>query len=140
MRKGDKTLIDEKAGVKAIIALQTLVGIKETEEQAKHGWNQMSDVEKKRTQIAYETLFPAENRYGETDMKPSDICGRCGSENQVWNTSFFNNDWICMNCTDAEMRHPKYQEAKDAEAEAVRKLNYNFQGIGLPEDLKGRTT
>ena len=40
---------DEQAGVKAIIALQALIGIEETEEQAKLGWANMSAHEKEST-------------------------------------------------------------------------------------------
>jgi uncharacterized Zn finger protein (UPF0148 family) len=49
--------------------------------------------------------------------------------------SRFNTDIICPTCEDREKRHPKYQEARDAEFKAVQRGNYNFPGIGKPADL-----
>jgi hypothetical protein len=37
-----------------------------------------------------------------------------------------------MDCKDSEKKHPKYKEAQQAELEAVKANNYNFQGIGFP--------
>ena len=34
-----------------------------------------------------------------------------------------------------EHKHPKYQEARDAELAEVKAGNYNFEGIGRPADL-----
>jgi hypothetical protein len=48
--------IKEQAGVNAIIALQAMVGIVETEEQAKRGWTSMSAHEKESTLEIYEKL------------------------------------------------------------------------------------
>lgn len=47
---------NEEDGVKAIIFLQGLSGITETEEQARSGWKEMSDDEKASTMAAYEAL------------------------------------------------------------------------------------
>ena len=49
--------------------------------------------------------------------------------------SRFNTERICMACSAKEKKHPRYQEAVDAEMEAIRCGNYNFQGIGRPADL-----
>ena len=49
--------------------------------------------------------------------------------------SFFNTDTICMGCEENERKHPKYKEAKEAEAQAVASGDYNFPGIGKPSDL-----
>lgn len=50
-------MLDEEQGIKAIIALQTMVGITETEDQAKKGWNIMSDFDKKQTEAAHKVLL-----------------------------------------------------------------------------------
>lgn len=47
---------EEQAGVKAIIALQALIGIKETEEQAKAGWHSLTPHEKESTIQIYNRL------------------------------------------------------------------------------------
>lgn len=44
--------------------------------------------------------------------------------------SMFNEDCICMSCKDKERQDPRYKKARDAEAAAVKKGNYNFKGIG----------
>ncbi len=49
--------------------------------------------------------------------------------------SKFNKDEICMPCKDKEQAHPDYKRASDVEIEEIKKGNYNFEGIGLPEDL-----
>ena len=62
-------------------------------------------------------------------------CRRCRKETSAITCSMFNDDMICMDCDDAEMAHPQYAEAKEAEAAAVRGGDYNFSGIGRPADL-----
>ena len=66
-----------------------------------------------------------------------DKCNRCGASfaNRAHTMSFFNTDMICMNCVQKERKHSRYKEAHDTECEAVRRGNYNFPGIGKPEDL-----
>lgn len=49
--------LDETLGIKAIVALQALVGIKETESQARKGWHAMSTHDKKKTMLAYALFF-----------------------------------------------------------------------------------
>ena len=44
--------------------------------------------------------------------------------------SIFNTEMCCDACLGKEKRHPRYKEAKDAEMQAVRNGNYNFEGIG----------
>ena len=63
-------------------------------------------------------------------------CQRCGEKTQILKGSFFNTDMCCKECLDKEQKHPLYQAAKDKELEEVKKGNYTFQGIGLPEDLQ----
>lgn len=58
-------------------------------------------------------------------------CDRCkGSLEGGRIMSTFNEDCICLECRDKETKDPRYKEARDAEAEEVRKRNYNFKGIG----------
>jgi hypothetical protein len=47
----------------------------------------------------------------------------------------FNTEQICLDCKEREEQHPRYEEARRAEAEAVRRGELNFPGIGKPEDL-----
>lgn len=47
----------------------------------------------------------------------------------------FNTEMICMDCKSKERKHPKYEEAREAERQAVLNGNYNFEGIGKPNDL-----
>lgn len=49
-------MLSEDEGIKAIIALQAIAGIVETEEQAKTEWNNMSDVEKGKTERYYQMI------------------------------------------------------------------------------------
>ncbi len=58
-------------------------------------------------------------------------CDRCGGNLKSGRImSMFNEDCICMDCKDKERKDTRYKEARDAEAEEVRKGNYNFKGIG----------
>ena len=58
-------------------------------------------------------------------------CDRCGGSLKPGRImSMFNEDCICMDCKDKERKDIRYKEARDAEAEEVRKGNYNFKGIG----------
>jgi hypothetical protein len=59
-------------------------------------------------------------------------CERCQKPTNVTIMSMFNTQTICMDCKDSEKKHPKYKEAQQAELEAVKANNYNFQGIGFP--------
>ena len=49
--------------------------------------------------------------------------------------SFFNTETICIDCQDKERKHPKFIEAQRAEEYQLSKGDYNFVGIGKPEDL-----
>jgi hypothetical protein len=48
----------------------------------------------------------------------------------------FNTENICMDCKDKEQGHPQYDLARTKDVEAIKKGNYNFEGIGLPDDLR----
>jgi len=41
-----------------------------------------------------------------------------------------------MACVSKEQKHPDYERAKRVEFEQVLKGNLNYEGIGLPEELK----
>ena len=49
----------------------------------------------------------------------------------------FNTEQICLACHEAEQAHPSYEEALRVELAAVRSGDFNFPGIGLPDDLRG---
>lgn len=49
--------------------------------------------------------------------------------------SRFNTDIICSPCEEKEKAHPAYAEAARVELEECLKGNYNYKGIGKPEDL-----
>ena len=62
-------------------------------------------------------------------------CDRCGGDAGVSTMSRFNTEQICIPCEDVEKAHPDYEKAREAELNAVRAGDYNYPGIGLPEDL-----
>lgn len=53
--------MDEQKGIEAIIYLQSLARVPETEEEAKAGWNAMSDSEKAVTLKMYEIFTQGDN-------------------------------------------------------------------------------
>ena len=58
-------------------------------------------------------------------------CDRCGGTLKDGRTmSRFNMDCLCLECAEAEKRHPDYQKAVEAEIAAIRNGNLNFKGIG----------
>lgn len=63
-------------------------------------------------------------------------CDRCGYETNAFTGSYFNTETICLRCRDLEEQHPKFEEARQAELAAVEQGDYNFRGIGLPNDLR----
>lgn len=66
-------------------------------------------------------------------------CHRCGKETPCHTMSYFNFDLICADgegsCDAKERAHSQFQEARDADAEATRRGDFNFPGIGKPKDL-----
>ena len=64
-------------------------------------------------------------------------CERCGVSLKLraHTLSFFNTQMICMECREKERAHPGYKRAHDAEVEAVKRGDFNFPGVGKPEDL-----
>jgi len=63
-------------------------------------------------------------------------CSRCGREVRGLSMSYFNTQDICDKCTTKEESHPKYKEARTAESAAIQSGIYNFNGIGLPSELR----
>jgi hypothetical protein len=62
-------------------------------------------------------------------------CVRCGKQG-AFTMSRFNTDKICLECDAEERKHPLYSKAVEAELAAIKSGNRNFEGIGLPNDLK----
>jgi len=62
-------------------------------------------------------------------------CDRCYKDTGVTTMSYFNEQIICMDCNDKERAHPKFKEALEADQKAVKSGNFNFSGIGKPDDL-----
>ena len=62
-------------------------------------------------------------------------CARCGKDAGAYTMSRFNTEMCCFDCIDKEKRHLKYEEAEAAEQAAVDRGDFNFPGIGKPEDL-----
>ena len=59
-------------------------------------------------------------------------CQRCYSESDTHTMSMFDVSLICMTCHEAEMLHPDYNKARDAEIKELKKGNRNFEGVGYP--------
>ncbi len=57
-------------------------------------------------------------------------CARCRKETDATIMSMFNTDILCLDCQEAEERDPRYEIACLAEAEACRRGDFNFAGIG----------
>ena len=60
-------------------------------------------------------------------------CQRCGKETNITIMSMFSTAIICLDCSDAERKHPDYLKAREADEAAIRTGNYNFKGIGEPK-------
>lgn len=57
-------------------------------------------------------------------------CHRCGKPSICHTMSMFNTELICPECESAERKDPRYEEARKAEAEACKRGDFNFPGIG----------
>lgn len=62
-------------------------------------------------------------------------CDRCGEIANSSICSMFNTEQICVDCKTAEEAHPDYTSAREAEASAVSRGEFNFPGVGKPADL-----
>lgn len=61
-------------------------------------------------------------------------CQRCGKKTSSHTMSWFNTQLICLECSDKERQHPEFFRAVEADHEAMRRGDYNFPGIGYPEN------
>ena len=62
-----------------------------------------------------------------------DHCDRCGGSLEGGRImSRFNTDCLCIECEEAERKHPDYKKAADAELAALKRGDTNFPGIGWP--------
>jgi len=69
------------------------------------------------------------------DMGNRDKCQRCGNITLAVTMILFNTEMCCSECITKEKAHPKYYKASIAELKAIQNGDYNFPGIGLPDDL-----
>lgn len=59
-----------------------------------------------------------------------ETCDRCGkSLNNGRIMSMYNEDCICIDCKDKEIKRKDYQEAVDADMKEIKKGNYNYKGL-----------
>ena len=64
-------------------------------------------------------------------MTHPNLCDRCRAALDASIMSKFNTDTLCLPCANDESMAPGYARASAAEAEALRRGNRNFPGIGL---------
>ncbi|MBT3273401.1 MAG: gamma-glutamylcyclotransferase [Spirochaetales bacterium] len=60
-------------------------------------------------------------------QKNCDRCGRDLKQGRIM--SMFNEDCICLECSDKEKTDKDYKKAVDADNEQIKQGNYNFKGI-----------
>lgn len=63
-------------------------------------------------------------------------CERCNKPTHTTTGSYFNRQMICTSCDAKERKHPQFERAVRIETQQVLKGNLNYEGIGLPEELK----
>lgn len=61
------------------------------------------------------------------------ICARCNIQTNTSIMSMFDTSMICLKCKAEERNHPQYQQAVEAEMNAVKNGDLNFKGIGYSE-------
>jgi predicted amidophosphoribosyltransferase len=66
----------------------------------------------------------------------NNCCDRCKAKAKFFKMSFFNTDMLCSVCLKKEQTHSEYKRAVEVELEQVKAGNYNYEGIGLPNDLE----
>jgi hypothetical protein len=77
-------------------------------------------------------------RWADAEEHMTTCCGRCGAPAPISICSIFNTDQICQACEAEEKAHPDYEHAHEMEADAIRRGDYNFPGVGLPPELAAR--
>ena len=61
-------------------------------------------------------------------------CDRCGGSLEGGRImSSFNEDCICMKCSEEERKKPEFKQAVQADIEQIKAGNFNFKGIGFPK-------
>lgn len=60
-------------------------------------------------------------------QKYCDRCGRDLGHGRIM--SMFNEDCICLECSEKEKTDKDYKKAVDADIEQIKQGNYNFKGI-----------
>lgn len=63
-------------------------------------------------------------------------CERCKHPTHTTTMSYFNTQMICTSCDTKERQHPEFERAQKIELQQCLQGNLNFEGVGLPEDLK----
>ena len=64
------------------------------------------------------------------------ICHRCNKQCSSYKMSMFNTELCCMVCIKIEKMHPSYQKAVKEELLHCKNKNFNFKGIGLPNNFE----
>lgn len=59
-------------------------------------------------------------------------CQRCYKETNCHIMSMYSEKLICMDCKSKEEKRDDYKSAQDADRAAIKRGNYNFEGIGEP--------
>ncbi len=54
------------------------------------------------------------------------ICERCGRTTRTYTYSWYNEQAICMRCSELEMKRSDYSACRKAELEAVKRGDRNF--------------
>ncbi len=57
------------------------------------------------------------------------LCDRCHKEKWKIIKSIMNEDKICLGCLQEELKHPRFNEAKDREILEAWKGNYDYPGL-----------
>ena len=60
-------------------------------------------------------------------------CQRCGKPSISHTMSFFNTSLICNTCDEKERERDDFEDARNADEDAIRQGNHNFPGIGFPK-------
>ena len=57
-------------------------------------------------------------------------CDRCHAKLTARIMSMYNDDVICLECQEKEAQRSDYQEAVQADRDAIKRGDFNFPGIG----------
>ena len=62
------------------------------------------------------------------------FCHRCFVTTGEYSMSWFNEQLICIGCSEQEKERSDYAEARRSEAEALSNGDFNFAGIGFKDE------